>query len=134
MEDERDPVELVQRLGVLADLRCGVEVARLSRGCRLLAALAPFPRTERHARLVDRDAPQPAGEGIEAPSRARGLHDPDERFLRRVLGVLGVTNDRVREAEDGRPVTLDERPQGVLVPLVTEALEERLVARARLYQ
>src|SRR5581483_9453168 len=80
------------------------------------------------ARLVDRDAPQPAGEGIEAPLRARGLHDADERFLRHVLGGGGVTDDRVREPEDGSPVPLDERAEGALVVAVAIRLEEGLVA------
>ncbi len=97
-----------------------------------------MPPTTGHGRAgagrdAQRDAVEPAPDRSPVADGGGAADEDQERGLEGVLGVVIVAQDRVADAEDHRPVPLDqdgERPFGDLLGAFSEPAQEFGVGQA----
>ena len=140
-EQDRGPEPLGEPAELLVDDRPeAVEVgpARLrldDRGRLGASSLVDAPPYRGRAGATgdaERDAVQPAREGVAASERLGPGDEDEERRLEGVVGVIGVGQDPPADPVNHRPVPLDDRGEGQLGELAVagqESLEELVVGQ-----
>ncbi len=139
-EDQRGAESLGQPAEVLVEGRPALSVFRRRKfldqpacGHRGPSALVGASSSGGDAGLgrdAQRHAVQPAADRLAPADRAGPARQDQERRLRGVLGVVVVAQDLPADAQDHRRMTIDQRRESRLVPMLDESLEQLAVGQS----
>ena len=74
-------------------------------------------------------AVEPAGQAVALADRRSLADQEQERRLQDILGKMGIADVPTAQAEQHRPMPIDDRPKGELVAAIDEAIQQETVAK-----